>query len=282
MRAEKDRIIDIHQHAFPAENLVGALLKPHQHAKLNAAVLEDTIEQMDRLGIVKGLISGPNNIVAEWVKRAPDRFIPCWMPNLPPLDPDEEAARFIQAIENLGIQGLGELLLPLAGIPLNDRRFFPLYQICQERQLVAFFHTGLTAPNYPRTGIPFRMRLSDPLLLEDVAAVFPDLKMVICHMSYPFTEQATYMLYAHSNVYMDVGVVNWILGRAGFHRLLRDVVETVGSDKVLFGSDQMLSPDRIPVAVSAIQEASFLSEEEKRKILGENALRILGVADSSD
>ena len=96
-------------------------------------------------------------------------------------------------------------------------------------------------------------------------------------MSYPFTEQATYMLYSHSNVYMDVATVNWILGRAGFHRLLRDVVETVGPDKILFGSDHMDMPQMIPVGLSAIQEASFLSEEDKCKILGDNARRLLGI-----
>ena len=74
---------------------------------------------------------------------------------------------------------------------------------------------------------------------------------------------------------MDVGVVDWILGRAGFHRLLRQVVETVGPDKVLFGSDQMRRPDKIPIAVCAIQEASFLGEEDKAKILGGNARRLL-------
>jgi hypothetical protein len=122
--------------------------------------------------------------------------------------------------------------------------------------------------------------LGNPLLLEDVAVAFPDLKIVMYHLSYPFTEQATYMLYAHSNVYTDVGVVNWILGRAGFHRLLRQVVETVGCDKILFGSDQMSATHMIPVAVSAIQEAPFLSEEDKCKILGDNARRLLGISET--
>jgi predicted TIM-barrel fold metal-dependent hydrolase len=85
------------------------------------------------------------------------------------------------------------------------------------------------------------------------------------------------MLYAHSNVYMDVSTANWILKPAGFHRLLRQVVETVGADKILFGSDQMNMPQMIPVAVSAIREAPFLSEEDKRKILGDNARRLLGI-----
>lgn len=96
-------------------------------------------------------------------------------------------------------------------------------------------------------------------------------------MSFPYTEQATYMLFAHSNVYLDVAVVNWCIGQAGFHRLLRQVIDTVGPDKILFGSDQMNMPQMIPVGVSAIREAPFLSEEEKRKILGDNARKLLGI-----
>jgi predicted TIM-barrel fold metal-dependent hydrolase len=152
-----------------------------------------------------------------------------------------------------------------------------LYRICQERRLPVLMHTGLNGPDYCRLAPAFRVNLGDPLLLQDVAVAFPDLVIVMCHMSYPFTEQATYMLYAHSNVYMDVSCVDWILGRAGFHRLLRQVVETVGPDKILFGTDRMNNPDVIPIAVSAIQEAAFLSEEDKHKILGDNARHLLGM-----
>src|SRR5512136_1739338 len=124
----------------------------------------------------------------------------------------------------------------------------------------------------------FRVELCSPLLIEDVIAAFPDLKIVMAHLSFPFTEQAAYMLLSHSNVYLDVAVVNWYLGRAGFHRLLKQVIDLVGPDKILFGSDQMNVPQVMPSGVSAILEAPFLSEEDKRKILGENARKLLGIS----
>ncbi len=282
MTTDQIDIIDLHLHAWFEED-ISALATPHNFATLNQQVFADTLAQMDELGISQGMLSGPNNVTVEWCKRAPNRFIPAWYAVPNPSDPDEEAARFADAVENQGFRALGELIMPYAGIALNDERFFPLYRICQERGLPALFHTGLNGPDYYRWGASaFRVHLGNPLLLEDVAAVFPDLKIVMCHMSYPFTEQATYMLYAHSNVTMDVAYVDWILGRAGFHRLLKQVVETVGSDKIMFGSDQMNAPQMIPVAVSAIREASFLSEEDKRKILGDNARRLLGIHASGE
>jgi predicted TIM-barrel fold metal-dependent hydrolase len=275
MTADSFHLIDIHMHAWPTE--FTNLFYPHKIAVIDEQVLENTLAQMDTLGISQGVISGPNNVTAEWCQRAPHRFIASWLPDSVILQPEEEAARFIDAIENQGFRGLGELFVQYFGVTANDRRFFPLYHICQERHLPVFIHTGLNGPDYYKGEPAFRVSLCDPLLVEDVAVAYPDLKIVMAHMGYPFTEHASYMLYAHSNVYLDVAVVNWCLGRAGFQSLLRQVFETVGPDKILFGSDQMNVPQMIPVGVSAIQEAPFLSEEDKRKILGDNARRLLGI-----
>ena len=274
MISQQFAIVDTHMHAWPTD--MRMLFAPHEPAAMDLQVYNDTLAQMDTLGISHAVISGPNCVTAEWCRRAPHRFVASWMANLEPDDPKAEAARFAAAVDTQGFRGLGELMMACAGLAVNDERFFPLYRVCAERHLPVFCHTGLTSPDRPLTP-SFRVKLGDPLLVEDIAVAFPDLKIVLCHMSYPFTEQATYMLYAHANVYMDVAVVNWILGRAGFHRLLKHVVETVGPDKILFGSDQMNVPQMIPAAVSAIQEAPFLSEEDKCKILGDNARKLLGI-----
>jgi uncharacterized protein len=269
-------IVDAHLHAWFNEPM-GALLKPGGSFTFNEKVFTETLAQMDALGIGQGVLSGPNNVTLEWCKRAPGRFVASWhVDNLP--DPAQEADRFVDGIENHGFRALGELLTAVAGISISDKRFYPLYRICQDRQLPVIIHTGLDGRDSYRWAPGFRIDLANPLLLEDVAAAFPDLRIVICHMSYPFTEQATYMLYAHSNVYMDVATVDWIIGRAGFHRLLKQVIDVVGPDKILFGTDQMMMANKIPIGVSAIQEADFLSTEDKRKILGDNARRLFGIA----
>jgi predicted TIM-barrel fold metal-dependent hydrolase len=277
MVADQFEIIDVHLHAWCIGGMK-AYAEPHANALLDEKVFTGTLAQMNQLNIRYAMLSGPNNLTVEWCRRVPGRFIPSWSPSVNPSDPDEEAAQFAEAIQTQGFRGLGELVMQAGGLALNDERFFPLYRICQERRLPVFFHTGLNGPDWTRYWPSFRESLCNPLLLEDVIAAFPDLVVVMDHMSYPFTEQATYMLLAHSNVYMDVATVNWCIGRAGFHRLLRQVVETVGVNKILFGSDQMEFPQMIPVGMSAIQEASFLSEEDKRKMLGDNARKLLGIS----
>jgi predicted TIM-barrel fold metal-dependent hydrolase len=121
--------------------------------------------------------------------------------------------------------------------------------------------------------------LSDPLLLEDVAIRFPKLKIVIAHMGWPFYDHALYMLWTYENVYLDTSAVNWIVGKELFNRMLHEAVDTVGSDRILFGSDQMVWPQMITPAVESIRGAPFLSDQDKKNILGENARRLLKIAD---
>lgn len=276
MTTNQFEIIDVHMHAWSSREME-YVFEPHKTDILDEKVFNDTLAAMDQLNIRYGVLSGCDNVTLEWCRRAPGRFIPSWDPSAHLSDPDEEAVLFAEAIQTQDFRGLGELVMQAGGLAPNDERFFPQYRICQERRLPVFFHTGLNGPDWTHYWPSFRVSLCNPLLLEDVLAAFPDLVIVMAHMSYPFTEQATYMLLAHSNVYMDVATVNWCINRAGFHRLLRQVVDMAGTDKILFGSDQMNVPQMIPVGVSAIQEASFLSEEDKRKILGDNARKLLGI-----
>ena len=94
-----------------------------------------------------------------------------------------------------------------------------------------------------------------------------------------FFDHALYLLYAHENVYVDTATVNWILRKKLFSRTLEETVETVGSDRILFGSDQMVWPQMITPAFESIRDAPFLSDQDKRNILGQNARRLLKLAD---
>jgi len=67
------------------------------------------------------------------------------------------------------------------------------------------------------------------------------------------------LMYVHPQVYVDVGVISYILPRAEFHRYLRGLVEAGFANRVMFGSDQMIWPATIQSAIESIETAEFLS-----------------------
>jgi predicted TIM-barrel fold metal-dependent hydrolase len=85
----------------------------------------------------------------------------------------------------------------------------------------------------------------------------------------------TALLYAHPQVYVDTGVIDYVLPRPEFHRYLRRLVEAGFGKRILFGSDQMVWPESLPRAIESIQSATFLTPAQKRDILHDNAVRFL-------
>jgi predicted TIM-barrel fold metal-dependent hydrolase len=274
------KVFDVELHAFPS--LEGfrrmAAFSFGAFARIAHAPIPDvsrhmqmTIDYMDANNVICGVVSGDNLTVQEWRRAHPSRFLASFCPDLALQDQAAAAEAFDREVEAGLWHGLGELLLPYRGIPLNDPRLDPLLAVCQRRRLPVAYHTGL---NGPRPRSTFRVELGDPLLLQDVLDRFPELNIIILHLGWPFFDHALYLLYAYPTVHAAVGVVNWILGPATFQRMLREAVDCLGSDRILFSSDQMGWPQMITPAVKAITSADFLSEADKTNILWNNAARL--------
>jgi len=116
----------------------------------------------------------------------------------------------------------------------NDRAFYPLYEAIAEAAVPALFHTGQTGIG---AGLPgghgIKLRYSDPMLLDDVAADFPELTIVMAHPAVPWVDSQISIATHKPNVYLDLS--GWSpkyfppqLVRAA-NRQLRT--------KVLFGTD---------------------------------------------
>jgi Predicted metal-dependent hydrolase of the TIM-barrel fold len=286
-RPKPDQVFDVHLHALKAESfpdVSGANFGAHRktatgQVRDSALLLQKTLEEMNHNHVRQALISGDPVVVRRWAETHPDRFLASYDPDLSLSDQAAAVAQFEKEAREGRWRAMGELGLPYAGRPLNDPTLFPYYDACQRLGIPVFFHTGLDGPEPQKLVSPaFRVDLGDPLLLQDVAIKFPRLRIVIMHMGWPFFDHALYMLYAYPNVYLDTAVVNWILGRQVFDCMLREAVDTVGSDRILFGSDQMVWPQKIGPAVSSIRDATYLSETDKHNILWGNAARLLGLS----
>jgi predicted TIM-barrel fold metal-dependent hydrolase len=103
----------------------------------------------------------------------------------------------------------------------------------------------------------------------------PRLRVYVMHAGYPMLDDLLALLYAHPQVYVDTGVIVFTQPRPAFYRYLRGIVDAGFGNRVMFGSDQMVWPETIERSVAVIEEAPFLSAEQKRDILYRNAARFL-------
>jgi uncharacterized protein len=117
--------------------------------------------------------------------------------------------------------------------------------------------------------------LNNPLLLEKMLARHPRVRIYVMHAGWPMLDEMIALMAIYPQVYVDVAAINWLLPRKEFHRYLRGLVEAGFGKRTLFGSDAAMWPQVIGIGVEAIESADFLTGEQKRGILYNNAARFL-------
>lgn len=236
-------------------------------------LMNETIDVMERLNII-GVLSGKPDRVAAWMEAAPGRFYPGMHFQIGDEAPTPEALRALHEDGRLAV--LAEVTNQYAGIAPDDVRMEPYWALAEELDLPVGIHIGPGPPGVIYLGATgYRARLHSALLLEDVLVRHPGLRVYIMHAGYPMLEDLLALLYAHPQVYAEIGVIVFTQPRAAFYRYLRGIMDAGFGNRVMFGSDAMVWPGVIPRAVAVIEEAPFLSPEQKRDILYNNAARFL-------
>lgn len=235
-----------------------------------------TLAILERRNII-GVLSGSPDRVQEWREVAPARIIPGLELFGRDVDMSPEGLR---ALHRAGrIQVLAEVLSQYAGIAPNDSRLDPYWALAEELDLPVGIHIAPGPPGTPYMG-GRTQGLHSPLLLEEVLVRHPRLRLYVIHAAWPQLDDMLTLLYTHPQVYVDVGGLVWIHPRADFYRYLRAIIDAGFGNRVLFGSDQMIWPDAIERAIRSIEDAPFLSEQQKRDIFYNNAARFLRLSDS--
>jgi predicted TIM-barrel fold metal-dependent hydrolase len=151
----------------------------------------------------------------------------------------------------------------------NDPIAYPLYEVIAEAKLPALFHTGQTGVGAgTRGGGGIRLKYSHPMLLDDVAADFPDMPIVLAHPSFPWQEEALSVATHKPQVYIDLS--GW--SPKYFPPILVQYANTLLKEKILFGSDYpVMSPERWLAEFDKLP----IKPEVRPLILKENAVRLL-------
>jgi uncharacterized protein len=238
-------------------------------------LMEQTFAVMERRNVY-AVTSGSR--VDAWKAAAPDRVIPSLLFGLGPDTPPVDSLR--AWFESGRYEVLGEVTTQYAGIEPADSALAPYLALAAELDIPVGIHIGTGPPGAPWLGFTnYRARLHTPLLIEEVLLRHPDLRVSMGHGGWPMLDDLLAVLWAHPHVYLDVGVISWALPRAAFHAWLQRIVENGFGRRVLFGSDQMVWPGALEVAIQSIESADFLTEEQKRDILYHNAARFLRLSE---
>ena len=227
-----------------------------------------TLEALELHNVVKAITSGP---FAEAYREArPETILAS--PLLSDATTPVEELR--AAFEADRYQVLAELMPQYSGLPPNHPSLEPYFALAEELDIPVGIHVGPGPPGAAYGGFPeYRIAHSDALLLEDVLVAHPDLRLYVMHAGWPLVDSTVALLFAHPQVYVGIGVIDWAIPRAEFYRYLERLVDAGFSKRILFGSDQMLWPDAIGLAIETVESAPFLSEEQRRDILCRNATR---------
>lgn len=240
------------------------------------AVMELSLQAMQRHNIW-AVASGPLVQVTQWKTAAPDRIIPAisFLTGEEAPDP-ASAAKFRQLFKDGQFAVFAEIGAQYRGMSPDDPSLEPFYALAEELDIPVGIHMGFGPPGGPYwADAKYRARLGDPLLLEDLLLRHPKMRVYVMHAGSPLTDQMIALLFSHPQVYVDISGDNWGQPPAEFHRNLKRLVEAGYGKRIMFGSDQMVWPEAIDLAVASIESADYLTPAQKRDIFYNNAARFL-------
>ena len=262
-------IIDVHVHAESAWKREKPDWFPENvsYPKTDEELMRETLKSFERFNIVKAVVFG--SALEKWIEAAPERIIPGFPTGIAGSKPGE--LEFLRGEFEAGrLEMLGEIVSQYLGIAPNDSLCEPYFAMAEELEVPVGIHMGLGPPGNVSE---YRMKLSNPLLLEDVLIRHPKLRIYVMHAGWPFLDEMIGLLHSYPQVYVDVSLINWFIPRKEFHTYLRRLIEAGFEKRIMFGSDHWVWLGVIELGIEGIESADFLTEEQKRDIFYNNAVR---------
>jgi predicted TIM-barrel fold metal-dependent hydrolase len=272
-------IFDVHLHTDPPASVLGA---PNPvtgvKAAANALALRDAvIQECRKFNVTRAVLNGSPGTLAKWAEGDPKRFILAPMILNTDKHPVMSVVQLRTEIEQGRAGAVGEITAQYAGLDPNDPILEPYWALAEAMDVPVMIHTGTSFSGTAYAGYPnFRLRLGNPLLLEDILVKHPKLRLWIAHGGEPWTEETFALMSQYRQVYMDVSTINWIggdAGRSAFHKFLAEAIGRGLEKRIMFGSDQMAWPDAIELAIEGVDSAPFLTPAQKSDIFYGNAMR---------
>ncbi len=219
-----------------------------------------------------------NDELARAVALHPDRFLGLAHHDI--TRPDA-AAELERAVTRLGLRGY-KLLAPAIPALINERRFYPVWEVCERLGVPVLIHFGMLGG---AGGISYHPNIS-PAVLEPVARDFPTVDFVVPHFGVQHVADLLFLCWSCPNVSVDTSGSNqwvrWMPYKLTLEDLFQRFFETVGPERIVFGSDSSWFPRGFALRYlqDQIRICRFmnLTHEQLQLIFGGNAARLLGLA----
>lgn len=287
-------VIDMHLHVYTNADYWGgndfSSFVPFSNTvltspKTNSDHIKAVLDQMSKSNIVLSYASGNFEALDSLTRKYPGKFYPSIeiRPSPEHLRDNKFLKILKQKIVKGEIKGIGEILNFYNGIAPNDPIMDTLYKIAVNYDLPVGIHFGLSAPGSQLSDFPdMRIEFGNPLMIQDVLIKFPKLRLNIMHAALPlFVDEILAIMYMFPNVYVDLGIVTWgdNYTKESVKEFLIKASKYGLTDRIMYGSDEMVWPGAIGLSVDFINNADFLTDKQKRDILYNNAAKFLRLSE---
>jgi len=242
---------------------IDEMAEEYRKRKMMAAIMNTTDET------ITGILPVPNDHIADAVRKYPDVFLGFGI--VDPWQGKLALKEVRRCKEELGLHGVGEFNPARQHFYPNDQRFYPLWEEIQRLGQPVLFHSGMAAAGAGTPGgMGTKLKYTQPIYLDEVAADFPELKIISAHPSWPWQAESLAVARHKANVYIDLS--GW--APKYFSPELVQYANTLLQDKCMFGSDwPALSVERW---MEEFEQLPF-KPEVRQKILLDNAVKFFGL-----
>ena len=245
-------------------------------SRTDALVMRETLDMLMRNN-ARAVTIGPPDRINAWHAALPTRVIRSVAFTDRSLTPEDYRRLYARGEFEL----FGEITAQYRGLLLSDSVYEPYFSLAEDLDIPVGVHLGEGPPGGAHflgpTDSPsaYRVGLGNPLQLEPILIKHPRLRIYVMHFGSPFVDDMIAMLYSHPQLYVDIAQNDWGFPLDHFYSQLKRLVDAGFGERIMFGSDQMIWPRTIEIALKTINDAAFLTEQQKRDILYDNAARFL-------
>jgi predicted TIM-barrel fold metal-dependent hydrolase len=277
-------IVDGHSHVYKdhvANKIIGSFTDFYQMepVAVGKGTVSDMLQNMEKYEIRHTVIANfapLNNIldVNDWTLSVADSH-----PQLLPLvsihpEMTHDLTGILENYLKKGAKGI-KMHTGIQMFEPNDSRLKPVYRFCGKYQIPVTFHCGETSNVHVND-------LADMSHIYPVLDAYPDVPFILTHMAEGKPDEVYHIVEQYKNVYFDTSIT--VTGQHCIKRIhdnfwendknVETIFREIGCSRIIFGSDY---PFGNPGSDIKRFMKMNLTDEDKRKILGENILTLFGL-----